>query len=125
LPDDDEETSTPLAADEPEAAPLSEPVVIASPASDPAVEAAPAPVVEPSAPPINELAPSRPSRSKAPAPAEPAKVPLTVRLHLPAASGLRDAWLEARRTTDATLSSPTFASEIVMLGLEAYRKKKR
>lgn len=50
----------------------------------------------------------------------------TIRLHQPAARALRSAWLGERRTGDPTLSFPTFASEIVILGLAAFdRKRKR
>jgi len=132
LPDDDEMMTTPPP---PPVENVPDPVVVLPPDNHSEPLAAPEPEadhhdVEPEPapaagePPRSPATPSKESARVTEAPAPP-KVPLTVRLHMPAARALREGWFEARRTEDPALSSPTFASEIVMLGLEAHRKKKR
>ena len=47
----------------------------------------------------------------------------TVRLHGPAAEALNSAWLDQRMHVNPKLSYPEFASEIVRLGLAAFKRK--
>ena len=52
-----------------------------------------------------------------------ARAARTVRLHGPAAEALNSAWLDQRMHVDPKLSYPEFASEIVRLGLAAFKRK--
>ena len=93
--------------------------------------AGPGPEVVPAAPAPPSLAsddagPADAAAEQASPPETGKPVVPTIRLHQPAARALRAAWLGERRIGDPTLSFPTFASEIVILGLAAFdRKRKR
>jgi hypothetical protein len=50
-------------------------------------------------------------------------VALTIRLRRPAAAALNSAWLDQRTKVNPRLSYPEFASEIVRLGLDAFKRR--
>jgi hypothetical protein len=56
--------------------------------------------------------------------AEQQRAPTTVRLRQPAANALREAWLEEKHT-NVLLSYPEFASEVVLDGLKARKRRRK
>ena len=61
--------------------------------------------------------------SSAAGPAAGARAATTIRLHPPAAAALNSAWLDQRVHVNPKLSYPEFASEIVRLGLAAFKRQ--
>jgi hypothetical protein len=121
LPEDDESQTAELpGAVRPEpAAAASEPV----PA--PAAASAGKPGRRPASRPEPE---SLAAASGTPTPAGPtgeARAATTVRLRPQAAAELNSAWLEQRMHVNPKLSYPEFASEIVRLGLAAFKRQAR
>jgi hypothetical protein len=124
LPDDDESQPTELTgAEKPEPA-------AAEPVSTPgaAAVAAPKPGGErggrASRPRSVRAVPdagTQPSSSAVPA--GEARAATTIRLHQPAAAALNSAWLDQRMHVNPKLSYPEFASEIVRLGLAAFKRQ--
>jgi hypothetical protein len=111
LPDDEERQAAPESP-----VPSGQPEPAAAPAGDPGGRAA------------TRSGPARPvpeasAQRLAPALAGEGRVATTIRLHLPAATALNDEWLNQRMSVNPKLSYPEFASEIVRLGLAAFKRQ--
>ena len=126
LPDDDEPRSAELtgaerpepdtAAPQPVSAPAAAAAAAAAPGGEPGSRASRPRSVRP-------VPDAEPQPSSSAGPAAGARAATTIRLHPPAAAALNSAWLDQRMHVNPKLSYPEFASEIVRLGLAAFKRQ--